>query len=80
MHLQAINTLQKGTCDGGDTIKYLTTMCDEILPASADGNQCLKGTKALLSKLSVSAFSILQRQKHVTSVAHFWTRMYYVCI
>lgn len=50
MHLQTINTLQKGTCDGRDTVKYLTTMCDEILPASADGNQSLKRTKALYVK------------------------------
>lgn len=50
MHLQTINTLQKGTCDGRDTVKYLTTMCDEILPASADGNQSLKRTKALFVK------------------------------
>lgn len=50
MHLQTINTLQKATCDGRDTVKYLTTMCDEILHASADGNQRLKRTKALFVK------------------------------
>lgn len=49
MHLQTINT-RSGPCDGRDTVKYLTTVCDEILPASADGNQRLKRTKALFVK------------------------------